>query len=159
MEFLVKSGSPEKQRSACIIVGVFESRRLSPAAEMLDEISDGYLSALLRRGDIEGKVGQVLFLHHVPNVLSERVLLVGCGKERELTEIQYKQIIEKTITTLNETGSLEAICFLSELHIKLFGKDLDVLAEKGQAIEAVVKKIDGTRDVAMEQIVGEAQLF
>jgi leucyl aminopeptidase len=121
MEFLVKSGSPEKQRSACIVVGVFEPRRLSPAAEVLDEISEGYLSSLLRRGDIEGKVGQVLFLHHVPNVLSERVLLVGCGKERELTEKQYKQIIEKTITTLNDTGALEAVCFLSELHIK--GRD------------------------------------
>ena len=46
----------------------------------------------------------------------------------------------------------------AQLAIKLFGNDLDVLAEKGQAIEAVVKKIDGTRDVAMEQIVGEAQL-
>ncbi|WP_025565225.1 leucyl aminopeptidase [Psychromonas sp. SP041] len=121
MEFLVKSGSPEKQRSACIVVGVFEPRRLSHAAEVLDEISEGYLSSLLRRGDIEGKVGQVLFLHHVPNVLSERVLLVGCGKERELTETQYKQIIEKTISTLNDTGALEAICFLSELHIK--GRD------------------------------------
>ncbi len=36
MEFLVKSGSPEKQRSACIVVGVFEPRRLSHAAEVLD---------------------------------------------------------------------------------------------------------------------------
>ncbi len=121
MEFFVKSGNPEKQRSACIVVGVFEPRRLSHAAEQLDEVSDGYLSNLLRRGDIEGKVGQVLFLHHVPNVLSERVLLVGCGKERELTETQYKQIIAKTIATLNETGALESICFLSELHIK--GRD------------------------------------
>ena len=92
MEFSVKSGSPEKQRSACIVVGVFEPRRLSNAAELLDELSDGYLTSLLRRGDIEGKVGQVLFLHNVPNVPSERVLLVGCGKERDLTETQYKQI-------------------------------------------------------------------
>ena len=38
MEFNVKSGSPEKQRSACIVVGVFEPRRLSPVAEQLDEI-------------------------------------------------------------------------------------------------------------------------
>jgi leucyl aminopeptidase len=60
-------------------------------------------------------------LHHVPNVLSERVLLVGCGKERELDERQYKQIITKTISTLNETGSMEAVCFLTELHVK--GRD------------------------------------
>ncbi|OOF24387.1 leucyl aminopeptidase [Salinivibrio sp. IB574] len=121
MEFSVKSGSPEKQRSACIVVGVFEPRRLSPVAEQLDKISDGYISALLRRGDLEGKPGQVLLLHHVPNVLSERVLLVGCGKERELGERQYKEIIKKTINTLNETGSMEAVCFLTELHVK--GRD------------------------------------
>ncbi|WP_111979102.1 leucyl aminopeptidase [Algibacillus agarilyticus] len=121
MEFSVKSGSPEKQRSACIVVGVFEPRRLTSIAEQLDKISEGYISNLLRRGDLEGKSGQMLLLHHVPNVLSERVLLVGCGKERELDERQYKQIIAKTINTLNETGSMEAVCFLSELHVK--GRD------------------------------------
>ncbi|GLS83113.1 leucyl aminopeptidase [Paraferrimonas haliotis] len=121
MEFNVKSGSPEKQRSACIVVGVYEPRRLSGIAEQLDKISEGYISNLLRRGDLEGKPGQMLLLHHVPNVLSERVLLVGCGKERELDERQYKQIIAKTINTLNETGSMEAVCFLSELHVK--GRD------------------------------------
>ncbi|WP_163937891.1 leucyl aminopeptidase [Paraferrimonas sp. SM1919] len=121
MEFHVKSGSPEKQRSACIVVGVYEPRRLSGIAEQLDQISEGYISNLLRRGDLEGKPGQMLLLHHVPNVLSERVLLVGCGKERELDERQYKQIITKTINTLNETGSMEAVCFLTELHVK--GRD------------------------------------
>ncbi len=121
MEFSVKSGSPEKQRSACIVVGVFEPRRLSSTAEQLDDISEGYISNLLRRGDLEGKSGQMLLLHNVPNILSERVLLVGCGKERDLDERQYRQIINKTINTLNETGSMEAVCFLSELHVK--GRD------------------------------------
>ena len=46
----------------------------------------------------------------------------------------------------------------AQLAIKLFGPDLNVLAEQGQAIESVVKSIDGARDVAMEQIVGESQL-
>jgi len=46
----------------------------------------------------------------------------------------------------------------AQLAIKLFGPDLPVLAEKGQAIETVVKTIEGARDVAMEQIAGESQL-
>lgn len=132
MEFSVKSGSPEKQRSACIVVGVFEPRRLTQVAEQLDQISEGYISNLLRRGDLEGKAGQMLLLHHVPNVLSERILLVGCGKERELNERQYKQIIAKTIQTLNETGSMEAVCFLTELHVK--GRD--TYWKVRQAVEA-----------------------
>jgi cobalt-zinc-cadmium resistance protein CzcA len=46
----------------------------------------------------------------------------------------------------------------AQLAVKLFGPDLSVLAEKGREIEDVVKTIKGTRDVAMEQITGEAQL-
>ena len=122
MEFNVKSGSPEKQRSACIVVGVFEPRKLTPIAEQLDKISDGYISNILRRGDLEGKIGQVLLLHSVPNILCDRVLLVGCGKERDLGDNQYRKIITKTVATLNETGSMEAVCFLTELNVK--GRDV-----------------------------------
>lgn len=61
MEFSVKSGSPEKQRSACIVVGVYEPRRLSGIAEQLDKISEGYISNLLRRGDLEGKPGRCYY--------------------------------------------------------------------------------------------------
>ena len=121
MEYSVKSGNPEKQRTACIVLGVFEPRKLTATAEQFDKIADGFISNILRRGDIEGKLGQVLLLHNVPNALSDRVLLVGCGKERELGDTQYQNIISKAITTLNETGSMEAVCFLTELNVK--GRD------------------------------------
>lgn len=45
------------------------------------------------------------------------------------------------------------------LAIKLFGPDLKVLEEKGKAIEALARSVEGTRDVEMEQIAGEAQLI
>ena len=118
MEFNVKNGSIEKQRTGCVIVGVYETRRFSESAEELDRLSEGYLSNILRKGDLDGKVGQTLLLHHVPNMPAERVLLVGCGKERELTERQYKQLTQKAVQVLNETGATEAVSFLSELHVK-----------------------------------------
>jgi len=46
----------------------------------------------------------------------------------------------------------------AQLAIKLFGADLNVLAQKGQEIEKTIAAISGTRDVAMEQIAGESQL-
>ncbi|MBI3771111.1 MAG: leucyl aminopeptidase [Gammaproteobacteria bacterium] len=121
MEFTAKSGHPEKQRTACLVVGVFEPRRLSPAAEKLDEASGGFISNLLRRGDLEGKLGQILFLHNVPNTLCDRVLLVGCGKERDLHDTQYRKIIATAANTLNESGAMEAVCCLTEIHVK--GRD------------------------------------
>jgi len=37
MEFSIKSGNPEKQRTACLIIGITEPRRLTPAAKAVDE--------------------------------------------------------------------------------------------------------------------------
>ena len=86
MEFIVKSGTPEKQRTGCIVVGIFETSKPSAVAHQIDEVSGGAIAALLRRGDLEGKPGQTLLLHNLPNLPSERVLLVGCGKEKEFNE-------------------------------------------------------------------------
>jgi len=46
----------------------------------------------------------------------------------------------------------------AQLAIKLFGGDLAVLADKGQQIVQAVQGVKGAKDVAMEQIAGEAQL-
>ncbi len=47
----------------------------------------------------------------------------------------------------------------AQLAIKLFGPDLDLLARYGKQIEALVRRVEGTRGVEMEQIGGEAQLI
>lgn len=46
----------------------------------------------------------------------------------------------------------------AQLAIKLFGPDLDVLSQKGAQIEALTRRVSGTKDVALEQIAGQAQL-
>jgi leucyl aminopeptidase len=77
VEFSIKSGNPEKQRSACVVVGVFEPRKLTLAAELIDNAARSHLSDIIRRGDMEGKAGTTLLLHNVPGTLCDRVLLVG----------------------------------------------------------------------------------
>ncbi|MCX7628451.1 MAG: leucyl aminopeptidase [Methylophilaceae bacterium] len=118
MEFSIKNGNPEKQRNACVIVGVFESRKLSHAAEAIDRASNGYLTSLLRRGDMEGKAGTTLLLHNVPGTLCDRVLLVGCGKERELNERVFRQAVQASVKALENTGAGDAASFLAELPVK-----------------------------------------
>ena len=118
MEFSIKSGSPEKQRSACIVVGVFEARKLTLAAEILDKSANGYISAIVRRGDMEGKAGSTLLLHNVPGTLSERILLVGLGKEKDFREKDFLAAIKTTVKTLNDTGAFDASIFLTEIPVK-----------------------------------------
>ncbi|MFA7241095.1 MAG: leucyl aminopeptidase [Sulfuricellaceae bacterium] len=118
MEFSIKSGSPEKQRTGCVVVGIFQSRKLSPAADAIDRISDGHLSKILHFGDMEGKLGTTLLLHKVPNTLCDRVLLVGLGKEREFQDKQYRDVFTAAIKALDDTGSIDATVYLAELPVK-----------------------------------------
>ena len=122
MEFIVKSGTPEKQRTGCIVVGIFESRKLSAVAHQIDEVSGGAIAAILRRGDLEGKSGQTLLLHNIANLPSERVLLVGCGKEKEFNESRYREVTVKAATVLNDTGATEITTYLTEIDVK--GRDI-----------------------------------
>ena len=94
MEFTIKSGSPEKQRSACVVVGVFDNRKLSLSAELIDRASNGYVSEIIRRGDMEGKLGATLLLHNVRGTLADRVLLVGLGKERDFRDREFRSAVE-----------------------------------------------------------------
>ncbi len=118
MEFSIKSGSPEKQRSACVVVGVFDHRKLSFAGDVIDHAAQGYLADILRRGDMDGKAGTTLLLHNVPGLLCDRVLLVGLGKEREFRDKQYRDAVRAAIKTLSDTGVGEAALYLSEIPVK-----------------------------------------
>jgi leucyl aminopeptidase len=118
MEFTIKSGSPEKQRTACVVVGVFDNRKLTLSAELIDRAANGYLSEIIRRGDMEGKLASSLLLHNVPGTLSDRVLLVGLGKEREFREAEFRRALRTAVKLLNETGSYEAVIYLTEESVK-----------------------------------------
>ena len=118
MEFTIKSGSPEKQRSACVVVGVFDNRKPSLSAELIDRASNGYVSEIIRRGDMEGKLGSTLLLHNVRGTLADRVLLIGLGKEREFRDKEFRSAVKAAVKLLNETGSYEAVIYLTEEKVK-----------------------------------------
>ncbi len=118
MEYTVKSGSPEKQRISCVVAAVYAPRTLSPAAKILDKASGGVISNLIRRGEIEGDLGNSLLLHNLENTLCDRVLLVGCGKEKEIDTREFRAINRTMASTLEASGSTEVASFLTEIPVK-----------------------------------------
>lgn len=115
VEFSIKSGLPESRKGDCTVVGIFESRKLSAAAATLDRASKGYLDSIVKRGDMDGKLGATLVLHNVPNISCERVLLVGLGPEADFHDKQYRDAVAAAIKALIATGTKEASLHLTEL--------------------------------------------
>jgi leucyl aminopeptidase len=118
MEFSIKSGNPGKQRTGCVVVGVFEGRKLSFSAQAIDDASRHYLTEVMRRGDHDGKAGTTLLLHKIPQIAAERVLLVGLGRERDFHETAYRSALAGTVRALRSTGASDATICLTELPIR-----------------------------------------
>jgi len=122
MDFKIINSIIGKQRSACLIVGVHEAGKLSASARHLDKISRSHISKILKKGDIKGKTGETLLLHTIPSSDAERVLLVGCGKESELNDQQFRKIVVAATNALDKVGVKKAVNYLGELTVK--GRDL-----------------------------------
>jgi leucyl aminopeptidase len=115
MEFVVKGGSLDQDPAGCLVVGVFEGGTLSPFALALDTASGGALDAAFARGDVDGELGTVLLLNRIPNVASERVLVVGLGPDDEFLESAYRTGLEAATKALRATGAVDATLTLHEL--------------------------------------------
>lgn len=133
MEFSIKNGNPEKLRTDCLVVGVFEGRKLSDSAKQVDEAANKAISAVLKSGDMEGKLASTLVLHQLPNVAATRVLLVGLGKAAEFTERHYRQVVRAAIKALPK-GVQNVGFTLTEVSIK----KSDIQAKVAHLVETVL---------------------
>ncbi|MEI6415041.1 MAG: leucyl aminopeptidase [Pseudomonadota bacterium] len=116
MEFRSKSTHPAKYRGACLVLGLFEKKHLGESAQRVDKASNGFLSEVLKTGDILGEEGQTLMLYQVPGIESERVLLVGLGKRKEYTAAKLCKAVTTMVKQLNQAQAGDAYCaFLDEL--------------------------------------------
>ncbi|MES2819336.1 MAG: leucyl aminopeptidase [Pseudomonadota bacterium] len=121
MEFIVKSASPETLKTATLVVAIGEGRTLGAAAETLDVASAGAIRALLKRGDLAGKLGQTLLLHGPAHLKAERLLLVGAGKDSELSDRQFRKMIGAVQGVLKNLGGSDAALALDDVRVK--GRD------------------------------------
>ncbi|HYQ95219.1 MAG TPA: leucyl aminopeptidase [Burkholderiales bacterium] len=117
MEFSTKFAAPEKHPVPCVVAGIFESRKLSSAADALDKAAHGQIRELLRSGDMDGKLGSTRLLYRVRGVAAERVLLVGLGPEKEFGEDPFRKCSRAALATVRETGAREAGLYLAELQV------------------------------------------
>lgn len=118
MDFAIKVATPEKQRGACAVVGVFETRKMTESAKALDKIAQGHLKNILASGDMDGKASTSLLLHNVPGTLFKRILLIGLGKEQEFKEKTFLAAIGATLAALQKTAVTDAMLFLSDFPLK-----------------------------------------
>ncbi|WP_019141523.1 leucyl aminopeptidase [Noviherbaspirillum massiliense] len=93
-------------KTDCIVVGVFENKKLSQAARELDRKGD--IAAALKSGDISGKPGSTLLLRNTDGIASERILLLGMGNEETISEKNFLSAAQALARSLAGLGAKDA---------------------------------------------------
>jgi leucyl aminopeptidase len=121
VEFSIKAGDLSKIKTDCIVVGVFEDKKLGPAAKALDQATKGAIGAAVATGDITGKPGSTLMLHGLGAIAAKRVLLVGAGDIKTYDKAAFCKAMTGGFKALKGTAVTDVTITLSPTQ---YGKDL-----------------------------------
>jgi len=135
MEFSTKAGSPEKQKTACIVVGMYADKSLGATAAQLDVATGGALRALVKRGDLSGKRGACSMLLDLPGIATQRVLMVGLGAADELNDKAWTEILRALYKSLVASPVQDALLAVAD--VKVGQRNLD---ERLRAAVAVLRE-------------------
>ena len=114
MQFYATGASAARQRSACAIVGIHERAAMTGPARDLDRRMGGAISRLLKRGDFNGKAGEVLPIVGARGGPAERVLLVGLGARKEYGRKAYRRAVVAATQWLAKGGAANAALYLPQ---------------------------------------------
>ncbi|CAN5142321.1 leucyl aminopeptidase [soil metagenome] len=103
-------------KTGCIAVGVFENRKLSQPAQALDH--KGVISAAVASGDISGKPGSSMLIRSIGGISAERVLLVGLGKEEDISGKDFSSALQAIARVFSSLGAQDAIIALPFQQVK-----------------------------------------
>ena len=118
LQFTLNHAAATSAEVDCVIVGAFSDKSLSPAALALDTACSGRISALLARGDINGKTGTTTLLHDLDGITAPRVLVIGLGDPAKFGVAQYLKAIGDAARALKSGATRSALLTLAELPVK-----------------------------------------
>jgi leucyl aminopeptidase len=107
VEFSTSTATLSSIKTDCIIAGVFDGGTLSKPAKALDKAANGAIAKAVAQGDMTGKSGSTLLLQNLPGVTAKRVLLVGCGAEKDYGRAAYSACLRAAFKALKSSAATD----------------------------------------------------
>ena len=105
MEIKVAAGDIAQIKTDAIIVNLFEGmERPEDDTATVDKALDGAISQLISQGEIKGKLNQITVIHSLGKLPAARVVVVGLGKQPELSLNKVRGAVAETCRLLRQKG-------------------------------------------------------
>lgn len=125
MSYSFTFADPAKEKADCLIVGVFDDRRLGFAGDAIDRASEGYLQRIVDQKDLPSEIGKTLLLQAVSNIAAKRVLLVYCGEKKKFGIPEFRKVVccvTQAIKFLSLNRIANYLCCEEVIHLDLYGR-------------------------------------
>jgi len=121
VEFSIRAIAPQKAKTGCLVLGVFQQEQgppaLTRAALVVDKATGGHLRKVLAAGDLSGRSGTSMLLRAVQGVPAERVLLVGLGEQKGFDETAFIGAVRAAAGALKELGAADAVLAFADVKV------------------------------------------
>ncbi len=172
MEIRAEVGDITKIEAGAIVVNFFEGmERPEGDTAVVDKALGGAISELINQGEIKGKLKQITVIYSLGKLPAARVVVVGLGKQAELSQDKVRGAVAETCRLLQQqnvesmatiaqgaeiagitvAGAAQAIAEGALLGVYSFRRHLTKEAEHGEIKQLTVVDTDETRLSALEQ--------
>ncbi len=104
-------------KSSAIVLTVTDNLKLSAQAKAVDTQTEGAVSRALSIRDFKGKKGEVLTLIAPAGVKVDAVIVLGLGKEKDLTDLATQEAGGALVAHLNRTKIKEAVVHVDDANV------------------------------------------
>ncbi len=166
------TGDIARIEAAAIVVSFSEGmERPEGDTANVDKALDGAISQLISQGEIKGKLNEITMIHSFGRLPAARVVVVGLGKQKELSQDRVRGAAAETCRLLRKKGvdsvatvahgagvggitpegSAQAIAEGALLGLYSFRKHMTKAAEHGEIEQLIIVDADKTRLAVLEK--------
>ena len=118
MDYIAKTAALDKETADCVIVGLFNPRKLSPSARKLDALYRGTITQACQRGIAKSALGQAVTLHNSNRSKHAHIIVVGCGDKEHFSAHAFQKALSAGINEAKKCNAGTVINSLVEMPVK-----------------------------------------
>ncbi|MDJ0956766.1 MAG: leucyl aminopeptidase [Arenicellales bacterium] len=100
MKFSVKLSKLKDKQASCTVIGAFQSTPLQGLAAKVDDLTQGAISKRIKNGDFKVENNETIVLYDVPGLRTEKLVVVGYGKPKDLDIKKFREACAAVIRKL-----------------------------------------------------------
>jgi leucyl aminopeptidase len=128
---------PEMPKTGAVVVGVFDGRKLSPGATMIDRAAGGAITRAIEASRFKGGSEDVLSVLAPNGLQASRVVLLGLGKPDKFDRRAAERIGGRIVVQLQNSGESEASVLIDAITgVDITAAEMAALIAQGARLRA-----------------------